>query len=672
MKKIMRKSRYTYVLYAFVFTLLFNSCSKEKNIPSGGETSTLVFTVAGVENSSINNMNKKLAVSGILEQQLNSAVGSNVQLNKNVDLAFTSEERVIETQLDIESNQKSSNVNNRIGVKVAATSPLNSGIKYRILLYNESTGSLERNVEATAGVATELEVVKGATYKWYAYSYNTEDPIASPNIVNNLPLIQTSVDKDLLWASSGAQTISTTSQNTPLAITFQHKVAEVVIELDMDRLFGSVMSIDASFNENYINTGSLDIKSGLMTNVAAVSIPAITFEPASTATPKLRRAQYYTANPTALINIQVNVNSLKVKYINNDEVDLVLPSDPPRVATFSYTSPTVGKSLVGTMKLWRNFSSRKILHVTRFGADAYAYAAQPYQANNNINSINISASGASYFMIEASQNYGTQATSIVRSGGFTHERVGDNFGLAPKLNVTLVDKPDIVIISVYYRMNAADITALLSYMDDGGVVVLLTDGVDATDRSAQEPFFRQLFNTPTITLQNNGFSRGSLYMFNNINDEILNGPFGDIRGKYWGEDASQTTSLANVPTSEITYYSDAKAANRSGVANGVTMFKHNSRHFFWMGDGGFLSNASSGGVYVPLDYGICPFATNATTRFPIPKNYGEGGTAQGFSNGATPVYNSTLFANVMSWAIVNAEFFGVKTGGIPPGGIIEF
>lgn len=76
----------------------------------------------------------------------------------------------------------------------------------------------------------------------------------------------------------------------------------------------------------------------------------------------------------------------------------------------------------------------------------------------------------------------------------------------------------------------------------------------------------------------------------NSNDKILNGQVGDARGQYWGEDAGTTLGIVNVPLSQVTVYSYGQAINRTGSNSGITMFKHNTKNFFYIGDGGFVSN----------------------------------------------------------------------------------
>lgn len=652
-------------------TLSILSCKKEI-IKDNGSNIELVFTLTGMkEVQTIGSKQASIKDLTPEQKQLENKAFSTTKIG-NIELATYAKQENISISFD--NTKKSKALGLDIKKKLADNIPMVDGIKYMVLVYNNATGAFVNATLGTAGQAIKIPVAKNGVYKWYAYSYNTIENIPVPtNTV--APTIPTPTNSDLLYDSDiitvGGQA------DYPISILFEHKLSLIQVELDYDRLFARIEDYDLDFNNtNFLNKGTFNIINGTTTNIEPYTITSlndyITDDPQGE---KIKLAKFYVANPTATAtSFDVTINQLSVQYPSANPTtptELIGPGATQTTVNVSFGSftPTIGSRFIAKIKLWYNFKTRTILHVTRVGADDYGYAAQPWSSNGTTFPGGI-YNRASFNMINEPRNYGLQSNSVVRVGAFTHLRCY----LDGTLNafLTAATKPDITIISVYYLMSATDRTALINYINAGGVVLIMTDGINAADRNAQQPFFRDFFSNQTITLQDNGFNRGSLYAFMNINDEILNGPFGDLRPnssnepKYWGEDASPTTTLANIPSDQITYYSQATAANKTGTANGVTMFKHNYKNFFWIGDGGFLSNASQRGIYVPGDYGICPFATDATTNYPIPKNYGEG-TLTGWTGtaGHRPAYNSVLFANMMSWAIVNAEFFGINTGGLP-------
>lgn len=560
----------------------------------------------------------------------------------------------------------------KIGNKLAANIKMNNGIKYIIILVNTTTNHSEFIGQATVGESLEIDAVKGESYNWYAYSYNTTADIQLPTSIDDE--IDTPIDKELLYAK-GTTTISTTTTNTPIPIIFQHKLSEIVFELDTDRLFGEINNdlVLEFVDGNPLSKGKFSLKTGQTNNIIPYTKPIVLQNDPVKENVKI--ARFYVVDISKTPSFSINVSNMKVTYLNNVQSGVVAPNTTRKVEFNWGENARLGKRYIGKLKLWYVFPKRTILHVTRTGTELYGYAAQPYSANGT--TLTPDNNKAAYNLIAEPKNYGSLLESVVRSGGFDHIRCYQD----GTLYTFLANKPDIVIISVYYQMSSEDRSSLITYLNQGGVLLLLTDGVNAGDRNAQQPFFRDFFNNQTITLQNTGYSSGALYKMVGINDEILNGPFGDVRDKYWGEDASATTSLSNVPSTEVTQYSAAKAANGTTAANGITMFKHNTKNFFWIGDGGFLSNELSRGIY--SSYTIEPFATvnlsqsgstNPVNEFnynnyPIPKKYGYSGN--GISVGTTDVYNSTVFANIMSWAVINAEFFGINSGGLKelPSGI---
>lgn len=651
--------------------LIFTSCKKENETKTiGGEEVELVFTLTGMKE--VNTVGTKQSNSrsiNSVSQNYEDIAMSTTKIG-NVDLITSSVVEPIKISFE---GSNSGLYENGLKRKLAANIPMEDGIKYMILIYNNVTGDFVTSALGTAGQAIKIPVHGNINYKWYAYSYNTTTDITVP--VNKVvPTIPTPTDSDLLY-TSGIVNVGGPA-DYPISILFEHKLSLIQVELDYDRMFAQMRDYDLEFaNTTFLNKGTFNLLNGSTTDIVPYTITSLNDHLIDDPTgEKIKVAKFYVADPSPIpTSFDVVIDKLSVKYSGaNPTVDteLIGPSSTLTTKTveFGAFTPIIGQKFIAKIKLWHSFKPRTILHVTRTGADTYSYAAQRYFDGSNYYDI---YTGAAYWMINDTRNYGMTASSKVRAGAFTHQRCYLNNSLDGFL--TAATKPDITIISVYYLMDDNDRTALINYINAGGVVLLMTDGVNVADRIAQQPFFRDFFGDQSITLQDNGFGRGTLYAFKDINDEILNGPFGDLRPdritnvpKYWGEDASATTTLANIPSDQITYYSEAAPANRVGTPNGVTMFKHNYKNFFWIGDGGFLSNPTpgAGGTYGPADYGAFPFATRAADNYPVSKLYGEG-TANGFTLGTTPVWNSVLFANVMSWAIVNAEFFGINTGGLP-------
>lgn len=617
-----------------VFAFLTGCVDKQdiSNIPEG-ENVTLTVNVAEiVDHNQIMKPNARIADIAIGSLKSKDEGTSQIKFDGFEAIIGSSEEYMgISTKNTLPKSENKNNPDPTGRGKLASV--MADGIKYRILLYSKVGGAFVKSVLATAGQSVEIDVVKDAKYLWYAYSYNTTDDIAIPANTNS-PTIETPTDEALLYASGE---ISASVQNTPLLITFAHKLTQVLVEINTKQLYGDITAIDASFvSDSYFNKGTFDLKGGVVGTTTSYTTGPITFANLVQGSNDIKVARFYTANPTALNKFSMQIKSLTVQQINGETVQLIAPASPVDIEFGQYT-PALGKILIGELKLFKTFPIKKMLHVSL--NETYGYAA---------------GQKASYNLIQDPRNFGTNASSLIKSAGFQHVLVRYAGELLTQLNA--VQKPDIVLIAVYYTLSAAEQTALANYLANGGVVVLMSDNAGGSlEQASHRDFLRTVFNAPSIALTLSNVP-GAVYALSNDNDKILNGPFGDIRGKHWGEDASFTMRATGIPASDITTYSEATAINSTTNLSGITMFKHKTLNLFWIADGGFLSNEYQNGTYP--SYTIEPFATNSQ-NFPISKKYGNPGN--GHASGSMDVYNSVIFANVMAWAVERAEFYGINT-----------
>jgi len=269
-------------------------------------------------------------------------------------------------------------------------------------------------------------------------------------------------------------------------------------------------------------------------------------------------------------------------------------------------------------------------------------------------------------------NFGVLENSVVKTDMASYDFIISNINGTPLsaqittiLNELKNNKPDIVLITQdFYIPTDSDKNRLMDgfveYLNKKGVMLLLWEANPVGSTGSAYQFFSYLFNVSAIR-QARGQGSGSIYKFTNVDDEILNGPFGDIRGKYWGEDASWAMSVKNLPLSELEVYSYGDDySNRSG-SNDITgipvVFRHKTMNLFYAGDGGFIS-APDAAINSANGYGgdkwSCPFAFDRTTNLPkVKPNYGEGVSYD--------VYNSVAFFNIFAWAVRKAQFDGINT-----------
>ena len=227
---------------------------------------------------------------------------------------------------------------------------------------------------------------------------------------------------------------------------------------------------------------------------------------------------------------------------------------------------------------------------------------------------------------------------------------------------------DIVYLANYAKFNNnTTVELLVNYMDKGGVVVIFNE------ESSVQHLANAVLKVNNISSVSSG-QGGSVYPFpahsyfglnengvQNVlrqfeSDPILNGPFGDVRDKQWGEDVNSTMNLTNMPSDPnltiYSYYADISRTPPSANINYVNGFKYESenRNMIWFGDGGFM--ASYEGNIAAINTS-CPLSWNLNTFFPEPR-FGYG------VDNRMPVYNSTVFCNIMAWAVLKSESLRAK------------
>ena len=119
-----------------------------------------------------------------------------------------------------------------------ASTPMKTGVKYRVYLRNRTTGHWQTKVFSSNSTSNQdtIGIYNYYSYDWYAYSNNTTVNNDIPDIRSGNSLEVTSENKDLLWAK-GEILASSATTNQRLGITFQHKLARMQVNLDYRGLF---------------------------------------------------------------------------------------------------------------------------------------------------------------------------------------------------------------------------------------------------------------------------------------------------------------------------------------------------------------------------------------------------------------------------------------------------
>lgn len=279
-------------------------------------------------------------------------------------------------------------------------------------------------------------------------------------------------------------------------------------------------------------------------------------------------------------------------------------------------------------------------------------------------------------VLTSPNNFGPNDNSVVKTEGFEliDAKLDTDYPNYPvnqsKLRNWLLDGNDLVDIlyitqNAYIQKTTAAIIA--EYLNQNGVVLVFNEGNGGGITGTVANIMNACFGVSNIT-QLHQNPAGLIYQLSGNPDEpddpyngdpILCGPFGDVRGKQWGEDASFAALLYNLPADDIVIYSNGVPLNGSAVPNdrlhAVTGFRHKTKNLVYFGDGGFTSSGTDGTPYIISSNTICPLNWNTETMFPIPH------PSYGVNYAQMEVYNSQVWCNVMAWAIGRAASHGINT-----------
>ena len=241
-------------------------------------------------------------------------------------------------------------------------------------------------------------------------------------------------------------------------------------------------------------------------------------------------------------------------------------------------------------------------------------------------------------MLSRSVNFGLdEQNSTVYSRGFDFTHYANN----SDITAANINSADIVVVTFPSGANDTQARVLADYVLSGGVLIFMSE---SNTSSMQNELFRRIFPGSNITIiETNNRDDVVLKLADNVDDMVINGPFGDLRGLHVGTDAAgdRKIDLTTMPAGSYTLY--ANYADYSPVpvinyANQSAILRLNDYAMIHICDGGFLGSQNNNtSTYYR------PFLIDSNGK-PAWKNYGR-------STNKYPIYNSALFANIMAWAI---------------------
>lgn len=295
------------IVVVLVCSLVFG-CKKIDNSQETTTNAVLQFTVSGIKED-LPDANASL-------YSKNESPINNFQYKEYDDISTLS-------YFETEDNRKSNAKN------LMASTKMSPGIKYRVELFEVNGGgekhwrTLNLTSNASVTLTDTIGVVHGKTYKWYAYSYNTQDNITVP--AKSLD-ISMGINKDFLFASN--QLTISQYGNTPISILFQRKTARLAVDIDTRGANAhNISNLQVVFPSGIIKTGNFNLRNQTVSAVTNVN------------------AETLTLNTSGFVNVSGGYR--KVAYLHSVEA-ISRPGDNSLSITVPTITYTVSNGLAGT------------------------------------------------------------------------------------------------------------------------------------------------------------------------------------------------------------------------------------------------------------------------------------------------------------------------------------
>ncbi|EKO3926111.1 invasin, partial [Vibrio metschnikovii] len=254
-------------------------------------------------------------------------------------------------------------------------------------------------------------------------------------------------------------------------------------------------------------------------------------------------------------------------------------------------------------------------------------------------------------IFRSSQNFGNDGAVVKLRADFVFEdiRISD---LNLRRALTRDYPPSVIQLNWNFSTSATTANLLRDYLYDGGVVMHFTEDLTESRRVLQTIFGERV---RVERISDNG--GGGVFQFEDIDDPILNGPFGDIRNGYWGQDYFGNSYVYNLPENSYVSLSNGydwsrmkSPTNDNRYKEQSTALRHKRLKFVWVGDNGFTAFRSNDPVQSINNKLLFPFVVrNYTQKFDDPAaDWHPATKAFGIQN-QYQVSNSIMYANAISW-----------------------
>lgn len=209
--------------------------------------------------------------------------------------------------------------------------------------------------------------------------------------------------------------------------------------------------------------------------------------------------------------------------------------------------------------------------------------------------------------------------------------------------------PDIILYNAYGIGTSNELVqGLVNYVNNGGVLIYGSKDGDITEANNLMLGIFGMTGTAQRQIAGSPTTDNTYVIGIEPSNQIINGPFGNLANKHWGEDNASTGSVVMnlLPPNSLQIATANNLYSKDAVDPAYSMVWYNeSKNFVYFGDSVASSNSStSTGGYPAL------FSSNG---LPNSKLYGP-------TAGRVYVYNSALELNAVAWAIKKAAISGIN------------
>ena len=650
--KDMFKATFCYNIFLLIVSVvLITGCSKTKKEEEvdAGEAVDLIFKVEGVD-SDITMPNTKSSAANTNYVLL----PTNAEENQET---FVKDDLIFNVRSDQSADESGFEDLKKYGTKSV---PMGNGIRYRLMVYTQAN-VLVASIEVTAGEAKNVGVTSGQTYKWFAYSYNTSDAIPAPNATN--PVLTTPTTTPLLYASGQ---ITPTAPGTVLPITFKHQLTQLRMEIKESSGFRAILSATGEFGlDDYVKTGTFNILTGAIGTLASANVSTVNFTTEAGASGTKQVMHYYTADH-GINYYTVKVNSLKVQYTSTTQRTLNSNSFPNGGYTgaFGFGPTPVNKKgyvLKGTLDITFALPTMRILPFSN-GNASDGYRLDPATAAGAFLREPANFGPTSKYVGIKSLTIDPPSTATLAVGSST------GWNRFKALMTNPATYPDVLIVANWFNYLDDACWDLVKQYIDRGVNVLYTHDDATLEGTYAARGIGNIMGSP-VSLERNVESYGVYKVTDTPTGaadlDILNGPFGDARPYHIGQDRVGTSYVTGYNGPNAIVYSNHAQNKTAPSKPGMVFFRHKTKSFFFVGDGGFYLNEK---VTAVTSFTEDPFRFNPATKFPALAQYGQAavngspayGTPGTNVNGGFTIANSIIFGNMMAWMLNRAHYHGIN------------